>query len=280
MDRINGIVFPDYHSTGNRKNENEKTISRRWWLAWAVGNRIVYLKIKKNFKTDGASIPRFLWRICGHPWISPRDIPAIAHDWLYASHLTTRKFADQAYRSLQKRVGIGWIKRNVEYYALRMFGGSAWNGHGPDDENFARSHGAVQVRRKTRKETDKMNKIIVTGLVALAFAGCTSLQEKTFMTDAYGAFANQSGTAGVGKINIMTIPDKQAFIHAEYEEDTAFFSPSTVLHNWRFTWSGGTTTNATDKAAADMIKALAKLATAAKKPATNAVETVSVPAKE
>lgn len=125
-----------------------------------------------------------------------------------------------------------------------------------------------------------MKKLLFVAAAAAVMCGCTSLQEKTFMTDAYGAFANQSGTAGVGKINVMTIPDKQAFIHAEYEEDTAFFSPSTVLHNWRFTWSGGTTTNATDKAAADMIKALAKLATAAKNPAMNAVETVSVPAKE
>ena len=33
--------------------------------------------------TDGASIPRFLWRICGHPYQVPRAYAALLHDWLY-----------------------------------------------------------------------------------------------------------------------------------------------------------------------------------------------------
>jgi hypothetical protein len=96
---------------------------------------------------------------------------------------------------------------------------------------------------------------------ALILCGCSSLREKAFITDAYGAFADKSGTAGLGKLNIMTVPQEQAFIHAEYEEDTAFFSPSTKIASWTFTWSGGVTTNATDDAAAKMLKALTALAT-------------------
>ena len=34
--------------------------------------------------TDGASIPRFLWRVCGHPLEAPRVYAAMLHDWLYA----------------------------------------------------------------------------------------------------------------------------------------------------------------------------------------------------
>lgn len=96
---------------------------------------------------------------------------------------------------------------------------------------------------------------------ALILCGCANLREKAFITDAYGAFADKSGTAGLGKLNILTVPQKQAFIHAEYEEDTAFFSPSTKIASWTFTWSGGVTTNASDDAAAKMLKALTSIIT-------------------
>ena len=40
--------------------------------------------VPAGFETDGASIPRFLWRICGHPMEAPRLYLAIIHDWFYS----------------------------------------------------------------------------------------------------------------------------------------------------------------------------------------------------
>lgn len=34
--------------------------------------RVFRIHVKKGFVFDGASIPRFLWRLCGHPLEAPR----------------------------------------------------------------------------------------------------------------------------------------------------------------------------------------------------------------
>jgi len=86
--------------------------------------------------TDGASIPRFLWRICGHPLEWPRVYAAMLHDWLYSgvdpeifvdgavpSDLS-RKEADLCYYFLLRHFGISAFRAGIEYLALRFFGAS------------------------------------------------------------------------------------------------------------------------------------------------------------
>ena len=81
--------------------------------------------VPAGFVTDGASIPRFLWRICGHPMSTKRLPAAVLHDWFYYSVTDfTRAEADQAYRDGLITLGFPRWKANLEYYALRLFGGS------------------------------------------------------------------------------------------------------------------------------------------------------------
>ena len=93
-----------------------------------------YLEIPIGFETDGASIPRFLWTLCGHPMQKPRLYAALVHDWLYEEGSKdgwTRREADMAYRAML--VQFRWRGRfsrlcaALEYYALRMFGASRFN---------------------------------------------------------------------------------------------------------------------------------------------------------
>ena len=42
-----------------------------------------YITVPQGFKYDGASIPRFLWPIVGHPWSGYYDQAAAVHDLLY-----------------------------------------------------------------------------------------------------------------------------------------------------------------------------------------------------
>ena len=113
--------------------------SATWECAVAIGDgRIYKIKILPGFAFDGCSIPRFLWRLCGHPMEVPRIAAALAHDWLYAAHVTSRETADKIFLALCERVGIGALRRRVEYTALRMFGGAAWDSHGAADISFAR----------------------------------------------------------------------------------------------------------------------------------------------
>lgn len=101
-----------------------------WELAddWTVFYNGVTYQLPKGFETDGASIPRFLWRVCGTPLESPRIFAALLHDYLYSGNVpgVTRAEADAVYRDMLTTLGVSKFKANVEYYALRLFGGSHW----------------------------------------------------------------------------------------------------------------------------------------------------------
>lgn len=98
--------------------------------------------VPAGITTDGASIPRWLWRVCGHPLQAPRVYAAVLHDWLYSgvdpeifvdgavpSDLT-RKDADLCYYFMLRHFGVkAWIAA-VEYLALRLFGASHYKSSG------------------------------------------------------------------------------------------------------------------------------------------------------
>lgn len=84
--------------------------------------------VPAGFETDGASIPRWLWPVCGHPLQAPRVVAAIVHDFLYGGGdpEATREDADDLYRDMQIALGIPRWKAYVEWAALVMFGKSHW----------------------------------------------------------------------------------------------------------------------------------------------------------
>lgn len=96
------------------------------WLV-AVGGWL--FTVPAGTKTDGASIPRALWRLCGHPLQAPRVYAALVHDYLYGGggpSCVTRADADAIYRELLVALGWGSFRAAVEYYALRLFGSAHW----------------------------------------------------------------------------------------------------------------------------------------------------------
>lgn len=110
------------------------------WHMDCKGTLAGKVTVPRDFITDGASIPRFLWRLCGSPMDLPRVYAAIVHDFLYEYPHTvkvvtdvstverscTRSEADKTYRDYQIALGISKVKAYTEYYALRMFGGGHW----------------------------------------------------------------------------------------------------------------------------------------------------------
>ena len=125
-------------------------------FAWRVDGilpdgRVFIVRVAAGFTFDGCSIPRALWRICGHPMEVPRVAAALAHDWLYAAHVCDRETADAIYAAICRAVGMGSVRTWVEHKALRLCGSAAWNGHGADDQEFARAHGALLLDGKLQK---------------------------------------------------------------------------------------------------------------------------------
>ena len=56
------------------------------------------LIVPKGFESDGCSMPRFFWRVCGHPFDMQYLREAILHDWLYKMQMFNRKVADTIFR--------------------------------------------------------------------------------------------------------------------------------------------------------------------------------------
>jgi hypothetical protein len=59
--------------------------------------------VPKGFESDGCSMPRFFWRLFGHPFDMQYLREAILHDYLYKTQIFDRKTADLIFREeLQK----------------------------------------------------------------------------------------------------------------------------------------------------------------------------------
>lgn len=80
--------------------------------------------------TDGASIPRVLWSIVGHPRETEIGQAACVHDVLYRSPQgLTRKRCDEILIEGMQCLGASWMKRKAVYYGLRVGGFVAWNNY-------------------------------------------------------------------------------------------------------------------------------------------------------
>jgi len=115
--------------------------TRQWVIAEDFKYQMngIDMVIPKGFQFDGASIPKFL-----HTWLSPTGVllmGGLIHDYGYkyqtllkADKKTTigikdQKWMDQTFRDINIEIN-GFVLLNyLAYYALRLGGFVAWNGH-------------------------------------------------------------------------------------------------------------------------------------------------------
>lgn len=86
--------------------------------------------------TDGASIPRFFWRLIGSPFTGRYRGPAVIHDAGYCGQLErshggpmTRAEVDSLFLRLMRSRGVARIKAWLIYRAVRLAGGKAWRAY-------------------------------------------------------------------------------------------------------------------------------------------------------
>jgi hypothetical protein len=94
-------------------------LAQDWCFLW---DGVEYW-IPTGYWYDGASIPRPFWPVIGSPF-HPDYWIAVAHDWLYLTHLTTRKDADEILYQLLRQKKVGTIKAHIIWGAVRS--GAAW----------------------------------------------------------------------------------------------------------------------------------------------------------
>ena len=159
---INKLDKPDLKRVGFEFNDMPKmqpvpiaTASKGFWgaiLMWLMGSRQwrivedfhysidgVGYKIPAGFQFDGASVPKFL-----ASWLSPTGVllvGGLVHDYAYkytvllkkgkksTSEPMTQKEADQLFRDINIEQNGFHLLNNLAYWALRIGGFVAWNGH-------------------------------------------------------------------------------------------------------------------------------------------------------
>lgn len=95
---------------------------------WSGRTNKIYTA-KAGFIFDGASIPKFFWRIIGHPFSSDYIRSALIHDILYMSETGDRKLADQIFKDMLKVDYVASWKIYPMYSAVRVGGGSVYEDH-------------------------------------------------------------------------------------------------------------------------------------------------------
>jgi len=115
--------------------------TRHWEVAddWAFEISGEEYIIPQGFQFDGASIPKFL-----HTWLSPTGVllmGGLVHDYAYKYETLLRsgqketmgvidqKKADEIFRDINIEQNGFHFLNNLAYWALRIGGFMAWNGH-------------------------------------------------------------------------------------------------------------------------------------------------------
>lgn len=125
MDDLNARVLTPLCITPASDSEYELAKPFDFEVFWK-GTRWLFI-VKRGFRTDGASIPRCLWRIAGNPWTPrARAYAAFLHDCLYRTNFFPREVCDALYGLVERDFGYPGWKSWIELKCLRAFGGFAY----------------------------------------------------------------------------------------------------------------------------------------------------------
>ena len=90
------------------------------------------LTVPAGFESDGASVPRFFWRLVFPPGDQKALRAAFVHDWLYRTHPAgwIREAADLLFLKLLLADGMPKLNAVLAWLGVRLFGGQAWKAGG------------------------------------------------------------------------------------------------------------------------------------------------------
>lgn len=83
------------------------------------------ITVPVGYETDFASVPQVLWNIL--PPVGSYTVAAVVHDYLYSTHIFTKEKSDSVFYELMRLAGTKKTWAKLMYYAVKLFGKSAWN---------------------------------------------------------------------------------------------------------------------------------------------------------
>jgi len=87
-------------------------------------DEIAYIDVPDGTLTDFASVPRVFW-----PIVAPdgrHTQAAVLHDYLYKSHIKSRKESDEIFLEAMAALKVPLIMRQTMFWSVRIFGHKAW----------------------------------------------------------------------------------------------------------------------------------------------------------
>lgn len=86
------------------------------------------LTVSPGFTTDGGSIPRFFWRVMGHP-LGAYLLAYIIHDALYSAEYFSRRECDEIFLEILAELKACRMIRSAAYATVRLGGYFVWKWH-------------------------------------------------------------------------------------------------------------------------------------------------------
>ena len=86
------------------------------------------LTVPAGFESDGASVPRFFWRLVFPPGDSQALRAAILHDYIYREQPMgwNRADADNLFYTVLVADGVPVWRARLAFWGVRLFGGNSW----------------------------------------------------------------------------------------------------------------------------------------------------------
>lgn len=99
-------------------------------LVWAIrADKLDAITVPYGFATDLASVPRFLRDRKAFDVNGLSRRPAVLHDYLYATGMGGKAFADDMFRLALRSEGVGAMNAWAFYQAVHLFGEAAYRDH-------------------------------------------------------------------------------------------------------------------------------------------------------
>ena len=86
--------------------------------------------VPAGFVTDGASVPRLLWRVLGPPLEADTVAASVEHDYDYKTGRIPRREADDKYYRNLRRDGVGRVRAAIYWLGVRIGGAPHYNSSG------------------------------------------------------------------------------------------------------------------------------------------------------
>ena len=87
-------------------------------------------EVPAGFVFDGASVPRFFWRVVSTPFQPKVMRAACIHDYLYRKHIVKKDIADEKFKNVLLCDGVDKELAETMFTGVTIAGGSAYK-NGP-----------------------------------------------------------------------------------------------------------------------------------------------------